>query len=48
MLKAGNKSELDINEGGVHGYLMSDQKLFDETLARSDAFLKGLGLLTTP
>ncbi|MEN3940623.1 alpha/beta hydrolase [Prosthecobacter sp. SYSU 5D2] len=45
MLKAGNKSELVIHEGGVHGYLMSDQKLFDETLARSDAFLSSLNLL---
>jgi len=45
MLKAGNKSELVINDGGVHGYLMRDKALLDDTLARSDAFLAGLGLL---
>lgn len=45
MLKAGNKSELVINEGGVHGYLMRDKALLDDTLARSDAFLKEVGLL---
>lgn len=45
MLKAGNKSELVINEGGTHGYLMRDKALLDDTLARSDAFLAGLGLV---
>jgi acetyl esterase len=45
MHKAGNKSELVIHVGGVHGYLMRDQKLFDETLVRSDAFLSSLNLL---
>lgn len=48
MLKAGNKSELVINEGGVHGYLMRDAALLDDTLARSDAFLKSLNLLPQP
>lgn len=45
MLKAGNRSELDINEGGVHGYLMRDQALFDDTLQKTDSFLKSLGLV---
>jgi acetyl esterase len=45
MLKAGNRSELDINEGGVHGYLMRDKALFDDTMKKTDAFLKSLGLL---
>lgn len=45
MLKAGNRCELDINEGGVHGYLMRDQALFDDTMTKTDAFLKSLGLL---
>ncbi|WP_208300456.1 alpha/beta hydrolase [Prosthecobacter fusiformis] len=48
MLKAGNKSELVINEGGGHGYLMRDRALLDDTLARSDAFLAGLGLIAQP
>jgi acetyl esterase/lipase len=45
MLKAGNRSELDINEGGAHGYLMRDMALFDDTMKTTDAFLKSLGLL---
>ncbi len=45
MLKAGNRCELDINEGGAHGYLMRDKALFDDTMAKTDAFLESLGLL---
>jgi len=45
MRKAGNRSELDINEGGTHGYLMRDKVLFDDTMKKTDAFLKSLGLL---
>jgi acetyl esterase/lipase len=45
MLKAGNRSELVIHEGGDHGYLMRTQPLFDECLAKTDAFLKSLSLL---
>lgn len=45
MLKAGNRCELDINEGGVHGYLMRNKTLYDDTLQKTDVFLKSLGLL---
>jgi acetyl esterase len=45
MLKAGNRSELVVNEGGNHGYLMRTQLLYDECLAKTDAFLKSLNLL---
>jgi acetyl esterase len=45
MLKAGNRCELDVNEGGAHGYLMRDRALFDDTMKKTDAFLKSLGLL---
>lgn len=45
MLKAGNKSELVINAGGTHGYLMRDMKLLMDTFARSDAFLAELGFI---
>jgi len=45
MLKVGNRCELDINEGGVHGYLMWEKVLFDDTLEKTDEFLKSLGLL---
>jgi acetyl esterase/lipase len=46
MLKAVNRCELDINEGGAHGYLMRSKALFDDTMTKTDAFLKSLGLLT--
>jgi acetyl esterase/lipase len=45
MLKVGNRSELVIHEGGDHGYLMRTQPLFDECLAKTEAFLKSLSLL---
>lgn len=45
MLKVGNRSELVVNEGGAHGYLMRTQPLYDECLAKTDAFLKSLSLL---
>lgn len=45
MLKAGNRCELVVNEGGVHGYLMRDRALFDETMEKTDKFLASLGLL---
>src|SRR5206468_5584915 len=32
MLKAGNRSELVVNEGGKHGYLMFDRALYDQTM----------------
>lgn len=45
MLKAGNRCELDVNEGGTHGYLMRDKALYEDTMTKTDAFLKSLGLL---
>lgn len=45
MLAAGNRSVLDVNEGGRHGYLMFEEALYEDTLAKSAAFLRSLGLL---
>jgi len=45
MLKAGNRCELDVNEGGEHGYLMRTQELFDDTMRKTEAFLASLSLL---
>ena len=45
MLAAGNHCELVVNEGGKHGYLMRDRTLFDETLQRTEQFLRSHGLL---
>ena len=46
MTKAGNRCELDANEGGVHGYLMRTQELFDDTMRKTEKFLDSLGLLS--
>ncbi len=45
MVKAGNRCELDTNEGGAHGYLMRNKALYDDTMQKADVFLKSLGLL---
>ena len=45
MLAAGNRCELVVNEGGVHGYLMRTQPLFEEAMKRTDEFLVSLGFL---
>lgn len=47
MLAAGNKSVLDVNEGGKHGYLMFEEALYEDTLAKTAAFLTRLGFLPT-
>ena len=45
MLKAGNRCELDINQGGAHGYLMRKRELVEDTLNKTDKFLASLGFL---
>jgi acetyl esterase/lipase len=45
MLKAGNRCELDVNEGGKHGYLIFERALYDDTLRKTDAFLESIGFL---
>lgn len=41
----GNQSELITHEGGNHGYLIFDLKLFEETMQRTESFLKKNGFL---
>lgn len=45
MLAAGNRSELDINEGGKHGYLMFEEVLYEDTMKKSAAFLRSLDII---
>lgn len=42
---SGNECELITHEGGVHGYFLYDQKLFDDTLKRTDEFLRARKLI---
>ncbi len=48
MRQAGNRCELEIHEGGKHGYLMFDRKLYLETMRKTEIFLASLGLLPKP
>lgn len=45
MSAAGNRCELEVHEGGEHGYLMRDKALFDATLSKAEAFLASQELL---
>jgi acetyl esterase/lipase len=45
MQAAGNRCELDVNDGGKHGYLMFEDSLYQDTLAKSEKFLRSLNLL---
>lgn len=45
MLKAGNRCELDVHHGGVHGYLMRDRAACEHALRKTEAFLQSLKFL---
>ena len=40
MKKAGNVIQLDVNEGGIHGYLFGTRELYEDTLAKTEGFLR--------
>jgi acetyl esterase/lipase len=44
MRKAGNRVQLDINEGGGHGYLLVERGVFEDTLAKTEKFLREVGM----
>ncbi|MCB1230605.1 MAG: alpha/beta hydrolase [Verrucomicrobiae bacterium] len=44
MLAAGNRSELIVTEGGVHGYLMRKEEPYTEAVEKAAAFLTEIGL----
>lgn len=48
MQQAGNRCELVVNEDGKHGYLIYERGLYQETLAKTETFLRSLGLLEKP
>ncbi len=45
MRQAGNRSELEVHEGGIHGYFLHDRALFEATLATMEAFLRRVGMM---
>lgn len=47
MKKAGNRCELVVNEGGIHGYFIFDRALYDDAVQRTDDFLRSVKLLET-
>ncbi len=40
MRKAGNRVQLDIHPGGVHGYLLIERGVFEDALAKTEKFLR--------
>jgi acetyl esterase/lipase len=48
MQKVGNRCELEIRDGGKHGFLMFDDKLYLDTLEKTEKFLSSSGLLPQP
>jgi acetyl esterase/lipase len=49
MHKAGNRIEFDVNQGGGHGYLLVTRALFEDTLAKTERFLRNVRMWpTTP
>jgi acetyl esterase/lipase len=45
MRAAGNRCELVVHDGGVHGYFLYDRELSDAAVSRTEAFLASLGFL---
>jgi acetyl esterase/lipase len=40
MLAAGNRSVLDVHPGGIHGYILYEKPLYEETLVKIERFLR--------
>ena len=45
MLAAGNRCELIVTEGGVHGHIMRSRPVYEETMKTIEKYLGGLGML---
>lgn len=46
MKKAGNRCELDVNPGGIHGYLLVERAVFEDTLAKGERFLASVDMIS--
>lgn len=44
MLAAGNRSVLEVHAGGIHGYILYEKPLYEETLAKTERFLREVGM----
>ena len=47
MQKAGNRMQLEVNQGGVHGYLMVDRAIYEDALAKTERFLREVKMWPT-
>ena len=45
MKQAGNRCELVVTEGAVHGYLMRDRAQYEQAIRQTETFLASLGYL---
>ncbi len=48
MRKAGNRVQLDVNQGGGHGYLLVERTIYEDTLAKTEKFLRELKMWPVP
>jgi len=44
MIKAGNKCNLILKEGGIHGYMMFEKNYFEEAISQTITFLESCGI----
>jgi acetyl esterase/lipase len=44
MKAAGNRCELVVNDGGIHGYFLYDRALYDDAVRRTENFVRSLGV----
>jgi acetyl esterase/lipase len=44
MRRAGNRVQLDVNDGGVHGYLLIERAVFEDALAKTEKFLRSVDM----
>jgi len=45
MRAAGNRCELVVHEGGIHGYFLYERELYDDAVAQVEKFLRSTALL---
>lgn len=44
MIRAGNRCELIVKEGGIHGYMMFEKKYYEEAILQTITFLENCGI----
>lgn len=48
MRQAGNRVQLDVNQGGGHGYVLVERAIYEDTLAKTEKFLREVKMWPAP